>query len=116
MKAVFFLAITFIFAGTVTAQTIMSPIDVSNVEGYVDFENGVWYTNQYGGSFVWVDNKKEAEKFLSEIVKEFEIDLKSPYRVINNSSYYKSVYCESMQIKWVKIPGNDKMLLIRVYI
>lgn len=110
------LAAALLTAGTVTAQTVMNPIDVSNSEEYVDFENSIWYTDEHGGSFVWVDNKEEAEKFLSEIVKEFEIDLKAPYKVINNSSYYKSVYCESMQIKWVKVPGNDKMLLIRVYI
>lgn len=100
----------------VSAQTIMSPIDASTVPANGDYINGVWYTDEYGGSFVWNDTKELGEKFLKEMAKELEIDLNHPFSTINGSKYYRSVYCESFQVKWVKLPYNEKMLLIRVYI
>jgi len=62
VRIVVFLAVLFI-GNLLSSQTIYCSLSSTVVPAGNKYTNGLWYTVEYGGSFCWVANKAEGEKF-----------------------------------------------------
>ena len=118
MKTVITVIALIISNGLSFAQGMYTPIEYPIDFTGPDFINEVWYKDPVGDIISFTDDNEEGQKFLTEVLELFQIDRKSPTRVLKEGKttyyYYETSSAEEFRFFISKSIPNEPYIGIQI--
>jgi len=111
MKTIITVIVLVLSNGLSFAQGMYTPLEEPNDSDTSFYINEVWYKDPVGEIIAFANDDEQGQAFLTEVLELFQIDRKSPTRVLKEGKttyyYYKTAAAEEFRFFISKsIPGE----------
>jgi hypothetical protein len=118
MKTVITVIALVISNGLSLAQGMYTPLDEPNDSDTSFYINEVWYKDPVGNIHAFANDDAEGQEFLTEVLELFQIDRKSPTRVLKEGKttyyYYKTPAAEEFRFYISRSIPNEPYIGIQI--